>query len=547
MTAHAIQWVTAAPLWSDALHGSADGGERTRLIRRPALLRFERDSFMTDVATLLERQPQALKSYVAKPATYRLPSPGETEPPKPPSIKLFHPAHGQFNLVAATLVCRRPGLPEHEIDPGAREQVAFVLRRRDDDGGEWAWVDELTGPDAGRQWRKLTPADAEAIARDEELLPLFPLRYESEDRPRRLFVGLVPTSSGDTFKAAGALSPLAEPGPQPGAPPLDPRPAALTARVTDPLRALQAATLDPPDDIVDPVRKAQIVAAETAQQVEASRFVLLDFAELLVIHMPALWQALTSEQPPSGANARAFYDALRTRRADVDGPATSWQHALVQAWSERLILMGDASGTTGLQLNLHNTAIVPAELDALFVAALPPPAPAQPGASAISIQGQATEPPPVPKLDARGTTRYTIRCVYRRPQCAPRTDVVSDPSDPFQIAGFFDLDAPARPINISLPIDTSIKDLRKLRKNVNFLISNQLREQMNRVTSLKDALDGKFADGQSLDIGLICSFSIPIITICALLVLMIFISLLNIVFWWLPFLRICFPIALKAK
>jgi hypothetical protein len=44
-----------------------------------------------------------------------------------------------------------------------------------------------------------------------------------------------------------------------------------------------------------------------------------------------------------------------------------------------------------------------------------------------------------------------------------------------------------------------------------------------------------------------CSFSIPIITICALLVLMIFISLLNIVFWWAPFLKLCFPIGLEAK
>jgi len=96
-------------------------------------------------------------------------------------------------------------------------------------------------------------------------------------------------------------------------------------------------------------------------------------------------------------------------------------------------------------------------------------------------------------------------------------------------------------------LDTGIADLRKLRKNVNFLISNQLRAQMNRVTSLKDALNGNFADGGSFNLGLICSFSIPIITICALLVLMIFVALLNIVFWWLPFLRICFPIALKAK
>jgi hypothetical protein len=44
--------------------------------------------------------------------------------------------------------------------------------------------------------------------------------------------------------------------------------------------------------------------------------------------------------------------------------------------------------------------------------------------------------------------------------------------------------------------------------------------------------------------GLDCSgfmLSIPIITICALIVLMIFISLLNIVFWWLPFFKLCLP------
>jgi hypothetical protein len=30
-------------------------------------------------------------------------------------------------------------------------------------------------------------------------------------------------------------------------------------------------------------------------------------------------------------------------------------------------------------------------------------------------------------------------------------------------------------------------------------------------------------------------------------VLMIFLVLLNIVFWWLPFFRICFPIVMKAR
>ena len=40
--------------------------------------------------------------------------------------------------------------------------------------------------------------------------------------------------------------------------------------------------------------------------------------------------------------------------------------------------------------------------------------------------------------------------------------VVSDPTQPFQLAGFFDPDAPARPIRIALPIDTSPAGLRTI-------------------------------------------------------------------------------------
>ena len=96
-------------------------------------------------------------------------------------------------------------------------------------------------------------------------------------------------------------------------------------------------------------------------------------------------------------------------------------------------------------------------------------------------------------------------------------------------------------------MDTTPGGLRKFRKNVAFLISNKLREQAEAVSDLKKLLDGETATGPGFDLGVICSFSIPIITLCAFLVLMIFVTLLNIVFWWLPFLRICFPIGLKAK
>ena len=42
--------------------------------------------------------------------------------------------------------------------------------------------------------------------------------------------------------------------------------------------------------------------------------------------------------------------------------------------------------------------------------------------------------------------------------------------------------------------------------------------------------------------GITCSFSLPIITICALIVLMIMIKLLDIIFFWMPFFQICLPV-----
>ena len=41
---------------------------------------------------------------------------------------------------------------------------------------------------------------------------------------------------------------------------------------------------------------------------------------------------------------------------------------------------------------------------------------------------------------------------------------------------------------------------------------------------------------------MVCSFSIPIVTLVALIVLMIFVILLNLIFFWLPLLKICFPV-----
>ena len=96
-------------------------------------------------------------------------------------------------------------------------------------------------------------------------------------------------------------------------------------------------------------------------------------------------------------------------------------------------------------------------------------------------------------------------------------------------------------MHIALPIDTGVKDLRKLRKSVSVGISEQLQRQMSRVGELKD--DFKAKPGQEIDFAMVCSFSIPIITLCR--------AdppdgdrrgLLNLIFFWLPLLKICLPV-----
>ena len=155
---------------------------------------------------------------------------------------------------------------------------------------------------------------------------------------------------------------------------------------------------------------------------------------------------------------------------------------------------------------------------------------------------------------------FVLRCVYLRPGCGPLADdVVSDASEPFQLAGFFDPDAPARPIRIGLPIDTSPAGLRKFDKNTAFVLSDMLCGHAKRAKGMgfvdlvlsvlpfpfhKDLDGGNAAcqgkDGSSL--GTICSLSIPIITICAFILLIIMISLFDIIFSWMPYFMLCFPV-----
>jgi len=208
--------------------------------------------------------------------------------------------------------------------------------------------------------------------------------------------------------------------------------------------------------------------------------------------------------------------------------------------------------TEGVPAALVNRQARIDNLVALVVRALPADAPEQ------------APPPPAASrapFDTREGT-FRIRFVYERPFCGPLDPpVVSDPSDDFQMAGFFDPDAPARAIRIALPIDTTPAGLRKFDKNTAFMISDVLCGQMQRLKgitlghlvravlpwpfhkSLKSRAPaiGPCKSG-GVNIGMICTFSLPIITICALILLMVIVLLFHIIFKWLPWFIMCFPL-----
>jgi hypothetical protein len=162
--------------------------------------------------------------------------------------------------------------------------------------------------------------------------------------------------------------------------------------------------------------------------------------------------------------------------------------------------------------------------------------------------------------------QFVLRFVHLNADCGPvHPPTLSQPSVGFELANFFDSDAPARPVRITLPMDTSPAGLRKHARGTAFVLSDMLCGQVQRAKGMGfidlvlqvlpwplhkdiDTGDGGGCQNNGIDIGMICSLSIPIITICALILLTIIITLLDFIFRWVPFFILCFPVPkLKGK
>jgi len=113
-------------------------------------------------------------------------------------------------------------------------------------------------------------------------------------------------------------------------------------------------------------------------------------------------------------------------------------------------------------------------------------------------------------------------------------------SEFFRVASPFDPNA-SRPSVIAMP---SLKDLRTgLAKGVGMITPPDTFSLLNALNLKKGASEDVLPEGETNQLGIqwICSFSLPVITLVAMILLMIMISLLNIIFFWLPWIKICLP------
>ncbi len=113
-------------------------------------------------------------------------------------------------------------------------------------------------------------------------------------------------------------------------------------------------------------------------------------------------------------------------------------------------------------------------------------------------------------------------------------------SEIFRVAAPFDPMA-SRPSVIQMP---SLSDLKKgMAKGVSMITPPDTFDLINSLNLKKGASEDVLPEGEGSGIGIqwICSFSLPAITLVAMIILMIMISLLNIVFSWMAWIKICLP------
>lgn len=145
---------------------------------------------------------------------------------------------------------------------------------------------------------------------------------------------------------------------------------------------------------------------------------------------------------------------------------------------------------------------------------------------------------------------YQVRAFIRlhgEAPCPPHIIWSDDYSPAFQIAPWY-ANGDAPPVKVALPDIMDFQTLKNLKPNVAFSVPPKLFNFLNKQDPKSIFKDGPKDDESDISIAWICSFNIPIITLCAYIVLNIFLKLFDLVFWWIFMIKICIPVPVpKSK
>lgn len=435
------------------------------------------------------------------------------------ALELFQPVHRAFTLALAEVFCKEPGFPR--LDPAKIESAGLVVRRvrvlpATDRSVVEAW---MKSPDGKKRWTVLRTAEEKdrdpdpkrrskrtaGNAEIDRLLAAFLPADDAEEhvtslfiaprdlcsaRKRTLLYGLVPTASADTSEVPEIKYDAAD----------------LEQVVPDFLKQGPAQAM--PSDI----------AGKTLDRYDADRLEGRPFMTMLALLTVALGlfpRSSSSGSPLAGQPLRTALDRL-----SIDGrPGGDFlaQAARVLVWR------------TDEKIHIPSAwPAVPADVKNQIRDAM-----------GAAFQEQASKVVPNEGRFEVARAEYVARAFVRvkRPDGCPPVLVWGAESEPFRIRPWH-ASGPLPPHRVTLP-DLVPDRLDEVKPNVAFVVPPKLAGFMNGNTA-KALLKGSGGPGIP-GLGWICGFNIPIITICAFIVLSIFLSLLHIIFWWLPFVKICIP------
>jgi hypothetical protein len=556
VTAESLSWLAPAPLWGEG--GVAVDGPG---LLQPFLAEIKNDQFVTEFLGILGAQGGAVPTDLAAMAPAVTSDDTATGP-----YRLFQPISQCYYLVAASLVCRRVGIPDHAVQPAKGEETSFVVRKLSADGSEAAWIPAI-GPAAvpgnppSGQW--ITAATPCQLVAGEEQLPMHGAPVAafaaagtvgaafgmSESGRRTVYYGYIPTSRRERMVTAlssdAAVAALQQVDPTGLSSPVL---SSLWTRVISPWGLLQGQL---------PATPAKAAPPPGSNTDYSSLYILLDLADWLGTNLPSVYHALTGgPNPPTGSAAAQLAQALAsvyvgTKVTPSSQPVfISLSTALSDLTTFAPLVTGAVIPGPVIDYDLVSTppaAQLPANWSNWFEDTQTGPSaswqnPPQP-AGTVTVPDELTgmiKIDPAQSASSYAPDTYIIRTVFEHDPCCP---VLSQPSRPFQLARALDGDAPARKIRIALP-DPS--NLRQFQRGVAIEMPPGLRRMLDRVTPAM--LQGKGpGDDPGLELGMICSFSIQIMWVLSFMVMFLFALSFNIIFWWMAFLRICFPIPVPAS